>query len=109
LGVFRQFRRYGRGKAKVIIRHPDSVRLRHFAAPGLVAGWTIASLLGRRHRSLVALATIPYACALAAGTAIAGKGKQPSVKARLPVVFVIVHVAWGLGFWEGVLREFRVP
>jgi cellulose synthase/poly-beta-1,6-N-acetylglucosamine synthase-like glycosyltransferase len=107
-GVFRQFRRYGRGKAKVVRLHPDSMRARHLVAPALVASWAISALLARRNPWLVLAANLPYAVAVGAGTLAAGPQlRDAAARRRLPIVFAAVHVAWGLGFWEGLLASHR--
>ena len=32
----------------------------------------------------------------------AGRGETLSVRMRIPAIFVVLHVAWGSGFWVGV-------
>src|SRR5205823_12513929 len=53
-GVFRQFRRYGSGKVKVLAKHPESVRARHFAPPALVAWSAAAAAVALRRPKLAA-------------------------------------------------------
>ena len=105
-GVFRQFRRYGRGKARVIRLHPDSVRVRHLVAPGLVIAWTGAAFLVKSRPRLAAAVTLPYVAGLAVSACSSGRQLSSwSDRTRLPLAFVAMHWAWGIGFWEGALRE----
>ncbi len=106
--LFRQYRRYGRGKAEVLSLHLASPSPRHLAAPGLVASWvTAAALLTRRPR-LAVLVVSPYLAALAAAT-VATSRRLPDRRARwyLPLAFLAMHTGWGVGFWEGALAWCR--
>ncbi len=108
--LYDQYRRYGKGKAKVALRHPDSVKPRHTLPPAFVAyavAVTAASLV-RRRPSLAAAALSPYAVALGAASLTAGRGElDAEARRHLPAAFVAMHVGWGLGFWEGLVRELR--
>ena len=107
-GVFRQFRRYGSGKVKVLAKHPESVRARHFAAPALVAWSVAATAVALRRPKLGAAAVAPYLGAVAAvSLANARKLDDGADRVRLPLAFAAMHVGWGLGFWEGVIRLVR--
>jgi succinoglycan biosynthesis protein ExoA len=104
--LFRQYRRYGRGKAVVARMHPRSVRLRHLAAPALVAGWAAALCIALLWPPILAFATLPYFLALAAAAVVTARrmgdlGAWP----RIGVAFAAMHAGWGLGFWEGLARE----
>jgi glycosyltransferase involved in cell wall biosynthesis len=104
-GLFRQFRRYGRGKVLVIALHPRSAHVRHFAAPTLVAALVVSAgvaLAGHRRLGFV----IPAAYAAGLGAATADGVRQlrhdGASQARLPLVFGAMHIGWGIGFWEGL-------
>jgi succinoglycan biosynthesis protein ExoA len=103
--LFRQYRRYGRGKVTVMALHPASTRLRHLAAPALVLGLAASALTGlATRRSRAAAAVVPYAAAVALATATTA-GRTPAGSRRwLAPSFVAMHVGWGIGFWEGVAR-----
>jgi succinoglycan biosynthesis protein ExoA len=108
-GLFAQYRRYGRGKVVVAHLHPDSVQLRHLAAPALICSWLLALaalLLGRR-RTAVALVA-PYVAAVAAASGATARNVETApARARLPLAFVAMHTGWGLGFWSGALALLR--
>ena len=101
--LFRQYCRYGRGKAKVALRHPDSVRPRHLVPPALVSGILVTCAAGavRGPRALGLLA--PYVVGLAvAGTGTARGALRARERALVPVALAAMHVGWGLGFWRGL-------
>ncbi len=104
--LFKQYRRYGKGKVKVALTHPGSVRLRHLAAPALVASAAVgaaALLSGAVDKKWVALAAAPYPTALVAASVLtAGEVEDRAARVYLPAAFAAMHVGWGIGFWEGV-------
>jgi succinoglycan biosynthesis protein ExoA len=105
--LWKQYRRYGKGKVKVAARHPASVRVRHLLPPALVAYGAVAVLVaatGAVDRRWVALAVTPYPAAVLAASALtAGEVDDPAGRVFLPGAFAAMHVGWGLGFWEGLL------
>ena len=102
-GVFRQFRRYGRGKTDVLRLHPRSVRLRHLAAPALVVSLgTAAALLPFSSRPIAVVASA-YVAGVAIAIAVDGRGLDAPALLRLPVVFTAMHIGWGVGFTEGIV------
>ncbi len=118
----RQFYSYGYWKAQMLRRHPRSLRPRQLAAPALVAALavaacaTLAALCGVCRPQLPAAAVwlLPGVAAL---YLLASVGVSCSVAFRqglraalpLPAVFATMHLAWGAGFWVGVLLPPRLP
>lgn len=103
--AFRQFRRYGEGKVKVIAKHRRSIRARHLAAPVLVAWMASAALISLRRPKLGAIAVAPYAAALTIATLSESRSlDDPKARLRLPAAFASMHIAWGLGFWTGLVK-----
>ena len=102
-GLARQYFQYGQWKRRVIQQHPRSVKARQLAAPvtvlGLAAGLGLAAT-GRRC-GLVAPAVYGAACVVAAARADA----PPATRARLPLVFATMHLAWGAGFLRGTRKD----
>lgn len=106
LDLFRQYRRYGAGKVQTLVAHPESVGLRHLAAPALVAalGAAVPLLARRRTRPLGALVVAPYAALVAVGTArTVGELPRGEDRAWVAPAFVALHLGWGLGFWQEAL------
>jgi succinoglycan biosynthesis protein ExoA len=106
--LFRQYRRYGRGKPRVAARHPSSVRIRHLAPPALVLWLAAAAAVGVRRPAVGLLAVAPYALAVGGAGARISRQAPGSVDARaVSIALVTMHLAWGLGFWEGLLDVVR--
>ncbi|HYT80400.1 MAG TPA: glycosyltransferase family 2 protein [Actinomycetota bacterium] len=106
--LFRQYRRYGRGKALVSRLHPESIRPRHLAAPALVAYLAGAGALALRRPGLAIASVSPYLVGLAAASAAAApKLDDRSSRPWLPAAFAAMHLGWGIGFWEGLIGMLR--
>jgi succinoglycan biosynthesis protein ExoA len=101
--LFRQYRRYGRGKPLVASRHPRSMRVRHLAPPALVlwlSGGVLASL---RFPRAGGAALLSYVLAVSAvGAAIAREAPPDADRRAIPAAVAAMQVGWGFGFWEGV-------
>lgn len=102
--LFRQYLRYGRGKARVARLHPDSMRARHLAAPTLLASWAAALLFAAAGRRRTAAALVaPYAAAVIGASIWTGhRAPNFAVARHLPGAFVAMHVGWAMGFWRGI-------
>jgi GT2 family glycosyltransferase len=103
--LWRQYFRYGGSKAFVIREHPKSVRMRHLVAPAFVGGLVAGAVLA----AMWPLARIVYGAALLTYMllALAFSARQATKHGwryfpLLPPVFLILHLAWGAGFWAGV-------
>ena len=105
--LYRQYRRYGRGKVKVALLHPDSVKPRHLLPPAFVAVAAVSALTATvRPRALAVMA--PYAAALGvAGATVGRRQLTPGERMLLPAAFAAMHVGWGIGFWRGLPGELR--
>jgi cellulose synthase/poly-beta-1,6-N-acetylglucosamine synthase-like glycosyltransferase len=100
--LFRQYRRYGRGKASVVRMHPTSTKARHLAAPGLVALLATSAAVSPRKAGVAALMAAPYVATLATASALTAPQLDGPAKRYLPAAFAAMHLGWGLGFWEGM-------
>jgi glycosyltransferase involved in cell wall biosynthesis len=108
--LWRQYFRYGKGKADVVWLHPESVNPRHVVPPAFVVYLLATSVasLRRPRRALVALA--PYALVVGAESVrCARRLEDPRDGVWLPASFAAMHTGWGLGFWAGALRLARGP
>jgi cellulose synthase/poly-beta-1,6-N-acetylglucosamine synthase-like glycosyltransferase len=105
----RQYYRYGRGKVRVARTSPRVIRPYHLVAPAFVLGIPVAAamaLTGRGRRLALAGTGTYVAACIVAGQA-AGREESPAVRARIPAAFATMHVAWGAGFWAGVIEAAR--
>jgi succinoglycan biosynthesis protein ExoA len=93
----RQYYRYGRGRARTVLKHRIAPSPRQLAPAALVAAEILLLIAAqRRPRRLWLLA--PYAAALAAA-GIHGALRQRSACVLLaPLALAVMHHAWGLGF-----------
>jgi cellulose synthase/poly-beta-1,6-N-acetylglucosamine synthase-like glycosyltransferase len=106
--LWRQYYRYGIGRVQTLRKHPRSLRARQLAAPLFVAGVFGGALIAPFNAALRALWLL--------GLALYGVGNLffswrtarrhgMDHLLRLPLVFLTIHTAWGLGFWRGVLKR----
>jgi len=96
----RQYMQYGYYRAKTSVRHRSSMRRAHLLPPALTLLFAIAlsrGLPGRLARTAVAC----YGLALAGSAAGAVRKADARDAACLPVVFLVMHLSWGLGFIAG--------
>ena len=109
LALARQYYRYGRGKVRVARASPGVIRTYHLAAPALVATVpvTAAMLVTGRGRRLAAAGSALYAAACVVAAQQAGADEPLQVRARIPATFAVMHLAWGAGFWAGLLEAAR--
>lgn len=105
----RQYYRYGKSKVRVLRQHPGSLRPRHLVAPAFTTlvfgGWPLIfvgsiRLLWAAPILLYLLANLGFSVATAARNGL-------DLIWRLPVVFLIIHLSWGLGFWAELLMPDR--
>lgn len=103
--VFRQYRRYGRGKAQMILKNgAKAIRPRHLVPPAFVVGGGLV-LLGGLVRPWLWLLLSPYAAVVGVASAKQWRKREDQEVSMpaLPASFVAVHVGWGLGMLEGLL------
>ena len=100
--LYRQYRRYGRGRVRTVMHHPRSIRPRHLVTPALVVYLAAAGLIGLRRPRLALAAVAPYVAGIAVATATTAADVAPEARRHLPGAFVAMHVGWGVGFWRGL-------
>ena len=105
--LFRQYRRYGRGKVRVAALHPRSIAVRHLVAPGVVAWLTASAVTALRRPRRGFAGALPYVLALAVASALSGRSLPPDARRWLPPAFAAMHLGWGIGFWEGIAENRR--
>jgi glycosyltransferase involved in cell wall biosynthesis len=104
-GLWRQYFQYGYWKVRVLQKHTRQMKLRHFVPAVFVAalaGAVALALLGHPVALLALLGC--YGLSVAAASALAFREHGARVFPGLPLAFAILHVAYGAGFWWGLLR-----
>jgi hypothetical protein len=104
VALFKQYKRYGGGKVVVGLKHPASLRLRHFAAPALVAMLATAGVVGLRKPALGAAIAAPYLVGLGVATAQTAREVDAEARPYVGPAFLAMHVGWGLGFWQRLAK-----
>jgi glycosyltransferase involved in cell wall biosynthesis len=106
--LYRQYRRYGRGKFDEARLHPASLHPRHLAPPLLVPYLAAAAALAPRRPRLAAAMVAPYAAALTAESVrLARTLDEPEARVYLPGAFLAMHVGWGVGVWSRAVQLLR--
>ena len=103
--LYRQYVRYGKGKADVAMLHPASLAARHVVAPGLVAWLALTAARASRHPAQALLMVSPYVAGLALATRQTRAVMDDDADwIHLPGAFAAMHIGWGYGFWAGLVR-----
>jgi len=107
--LWRQYFQYGKGKIQCLRAHPDSLVLRQLVVPVAVAVLVISLLL-------IPLTPLPiigagglYLLMLLLGSVATAKKFGWRHLTLLPFIYLVIHVAWGLGFWWGAIRYGGFP
>ena len=113
--LWRQFFLTGKWRREVIRRHPETASPRYLAPPAAVVAigaGTASGLLGLVTRGRTRwglLVPVGYAAGVLAGSLLPRRLPAPA-RAWLPLVYAIMHLAWGSGFLVGLSEaERRLP
>ena len=109
--LWRQYFQYGHWKVRMLQKHPASLRWRQTAPPLFVSSLVGNLLLGIFWRPALWLLGIILSLYLLINLAASiAAAHQAGWRYFLivPVIFMIIHCAWGLGFWYGVMAV-RLP
>jgi succinoglycan biosynthesis protein ExoA len=102
-GLFRQMVRYGRGRMRLLRKHPDTFSVPGFVPAAFLAGVVFGPLLACWSAWLGVLyagALGAYALAvLLCSVALAVRARELALLPLLPVVFLAVHFGAGAGVW----------
>jgi succinoglycan biosynthesis protein ExoA len=112
-GLFRQLVRYGKGRVRLLRKHPDS-----FSAPGFIPAVWACGLVGGLFVAAISplgaavylMALAIYAICVLGFSASAGlRERSLAVTAWLPLVYVTIHLGAATGLlWEMVIGQ-RLP
>jgi len=117
LALARQYLGYGRGRAATFRLHPKSLKRRQ-ALPAIFIAflfvalwlWVVAprfGMEGLRPTLGLALAAYPLIILLATTSLASSPNANWRDALRLPLVFPLMHLPWGLGFWIGLAEGLR--
>jgi succinoglycan biosynthesis protein ExoA len=113
-GLFRQLVRYGRGRVRLLRKHPETFSLAGFAPAaflaGLVAGPLLAWLLPPLAWAYAAALGCYALIVLLVSLALAVRRREPALLPLLPLVFLTIHAGAGTGLcWETLAGLWRRP
>ena len=104
-----QYTRYGSWKARMIIRHPGSIKLRHLVAPAFVLFILITLLVGffwwPALAVLLAVLALYSLLAFVFALKLARGERNRRLTFLLPIVFFVIHLIWGGSFLLGLVRS----
>ncbi|MDE2030487.1 MAG: succinoglycan biosynthesis protein exoa, partial [Alphaproteobacteria bacterium] len=101
--LFRQYRGYGYGRARNLLKHPRWPKLRQML-PMLIAPAFLLALLWPLS-NLFALPLLAWAdICLFYGIGLGIRARSMTVAALSGIAAMIMHAAWSLGFWQALLR-----
>jgi succinoglycan biosynthesis protein ExoA len=103
----RQFFEYGVWKVRVLQKHPRQMSWRHFVPPCFVLALLLGALLSAFVRQ--AGVVLRGAIGLYSAAVMIVAARQPAARGLVAwlattLAFVIIHVAWGMGFLVGLVR-----
>lgn len=105
--VFRQYDQYGYWKVAVVRKHKLPAKPRHLVPAGFVAflaGLPLAIWAGDPWRALGLGVLGLYLLLLLGASWSASRGAPWGVRLRVPLIIATYHVAYGKGFWGGILH-----
>jgi glycosyltransferase involved in cell wall biosynthesis len=109
--LWRQYFQYGRWKIRTLQKHPGSLRWRQIIPPLLVIavlGSLLLCLLWTPGCLILGLVVIIYLLTNLIVSTIMALRRNWRFIPILPIAFVCIHFAWGLGFWYSLmLAPFR--
>lgn len=101
--LWKQYFDYGRWKVRVMQKHRDQMRPRHFVPPLFVTTLGVSALLPP---VFAGISGVYSATTMAMSVMIAARSRRLDVLPYLPAAFAILHVGYGAGFLRG-LHQFR--
>ena len=104
LALLRKYFRYGMWKVRMLTMHQYSLRWRQ-AVPPLFVLAIFLSLIFTPYSLLpfkASLGTYLFANLISSIWIALKRGLR--FMPLLPIVFAIIHISWGIGFWAGIVR-----
>lgn len=107
--LWRQYFRYALAKIRCLRAHPDSLVLRQLAVPLAIGAILLAAILLPFSRIPFAVIGGGYALGVLLGSLHTAARSSWRNLFFLPLIFAIIHFAWGVGFLWGTLRYHGFP
>ncbi len=108
-GLARQYLRYGFWKGRMLLRYPDTLRVRQFIPPLFVAGLIVGGLMSifwewprLFYMTVIGLYVLLL---LWTGLVAAIRSRKPGLAAGMPVAISIMHFCWGSALLWSVLKR----
>jgi hypothetical protein len=107
----RQYGRYGWWKARMLARHPRSIRWRQLIPALLVPGLLIGSVgMMLRPEAIWPALLASYPAVIAGGAVHAAATRRaPAAILWIAAAFFTIHMMWSAGFWASVLSAIAAP
>lgn len=102
--LWRQMYRYGIARAKMVKKHPKTLRFFHLIGPAFILGALLLIILTAVH--LIPIWVIPLliiAYVLLSFISVLQIMRKPTVVIASPIFFLLIHVGYGLGFMRGIV------
>jgi len=100
--LWRQYFQYGFYKVRVLRKHPKQLGWRQFVPPVFVAALLMLPLLPQTRVIWLAMVIFYLLANLSVSISLAIRNGWHHL-VRLPLAFLILHLAYGLGFWAGLV------
>src|SRR6201999_3436957 len=102
--LFRQYMRFGAGRAQNIIKHKAKPKLRQLAPAAVLPAAMLAFLFP--HSTIMTFPIIIWAVfCLLYGLLLASRANDMRIAAAGPVA-MIMHSGWSFGFWKTMIEQF---
>jgi len=102
--LFRQYFRYGFWKVKTVLLHPFSMRWRHIIPPLFVLLLLISIILIISGYEIGLVIPLIYGGTSLILSVILSMKNNVKYVFILPIIFMTIHISWGLGFWVGLFK-----
>jgi succinoglycan biosynthesis protein ExoA len=101
--LLRQYARYGFWKVRTLLEHPGSLRWRQLVAPLFVLSLLATPLTVHFFGMIGAVHVAAYLLADITASVVVAARNGWSLLPALPMIFAVVHCAWGGGFLAGLV------
>jgi succinoglycan biosynthesis protein ExoA len=110
--LFRQYRNYGRGRARTVAKHRLRLRLRQFLPLMIMPVVMLAMVamvisLVNSFLLVLALPALAWAVAALGYGLILGARQRSACAAGAGIAAMIMHFAWSLGYWQTLVAPAR--